>query len=99
MLRSLLHFWKDFFGFRPTETLVASTWSTDLALNFLPLNEYSNFLLRLFTVSLVGKLRYTIGIFGISQISVEIKLFAETCLNSDIGFWLYISLDVETIFF
>ena len=40
MLRLQLHFRMDFFGFRPTETLDAFTSSTDLALNFLPLNEY-----------------------------------------------------------
>ena len=50
MPSSLLHLRMDFFGLRPTETLDASTLSADLALNFLPLDGFSNFLLRLFTV-------------------------------------------------
>ena len=48
--RSLLRFRMDFFLLRPTETLDASTSSTDLAPNIFFLDGFSNFLLRLFTV-------------------------------------------------
>ena len=50
MPSSLQRLRMDFFVLRLTETLDASTLSADLALNFLPLDGFSNFLLRLFTV-------------------------------------------------
>ena len=50
MPSSLLCLQMDFFGLWPTETLDASTLSADLALNFLPLDGISDFLLHLFTV-------------------------------------------------
>ena len=41
--------WGDFFGLLPTESLTASTLSGHLAVNFLPDQGFSAFLLRLFT--------------------------------------------------
>ena len=99
MPSSLLRLRMDFFGLRQQKTLDASTLSADLALNFLPLDGFSNFLLRLFYSSIDLKVTIPQEYLGFSRISVEIKLPAKACLNSLIGFSLYISRDAKNFFF
>ena len=77
-----------------------STLSADLAFNFLPLDGFSDFLLHLFSCyfqfSSTGlKVRIPQEYLGFSTIRVKINVSAETCLNSLIGFRLYVSLGAK----
>ena len=88
----------DFFGLGPAESLTASTFSRDLALNFLSLVDFCSVLGGLYQCSCVLKLLYPAGNLELMGKVIEIKPSAVSRLDSIQWFRLQIEGHAKCFF-